>query len=89
LVLPTLTVAVGRGGRGAGPLGRDRDERAETGVEGLDPGQGVLDQLGGAHLPRPDGGGLFQRGEVVQLRAARRRRSLPFPLRSSVHGRRR
>jgi hypothetical protein len=26
----------------------------------------VLDQFGRAHLARPDGGGLFQGGEIVQ-----------------------
>jgi hypothetical protein len=33
----------------------------------------VLDQLGRAHLARPDGGRLLERGEVVQLGHGRRR----------------
>ena len=38
-----------------------------------DAAQRVLDELGRAHLPRPDGGGLFERGEVVQRGHGRRR----------------
>ena len=51
----------------------DGDEGAEPGVERLDPGQRVLDELGRAHLAGADGGGLLERGEVVQLGHGRRR----------------
>ena len=60
---------IGAGGGGQRPLRRHREEGAEAGVEGLDPRERVPDELGRADLPRTDGGGLLERGEVVQLGA--------------------
>jgi hypothetical protein len=61
---------------GSGPQGalrRDSDEGTQPRVLRRDPGQVVLDQLGGPDVAGTDGGGLLQCGEVVQLRHGRRR----------------
>ena len=55
------------GGLGAGPLGGDRDERAELVVQAVDAVESVLDQLGGTHLAAADGRGRLERGQVVQV----------------------
>ncbi len=53
-------------GRSPCVLRGDGEKGPERRVQGVDPPQRVLDELGRAHLARPDGGSLLERGQIVQ-----------------------